>query len=578
MLIHPPPSRDVKRHARTAVSLCALLLFASTAAVVLWQNGRFTILWDVSYILENASRMAAGDVPYRDFAFPYAPLTFVVQAIIIKLFGRAFWHHIAYAAVVGGAASALTFAIVRHLLRLRPHATTTALLLCAPLVLLGNYCVFPHPFYDPDCCFVLLVVMALLLACERRDFPPALSFATGAAAVIPLFVKQNVGAIFGAAFAAAILLMWSRERVAARRRGIAFTIAGGALAMSVAVAVIAIVPGLGNYWHWTVRFAAARRLPPLLDQLSIYNDATLWWFVAAIATGAVMMRQTFSMPSSMPRRPRIVLQIAAMLLICAPWLWTVANFYDTDDPIEPQLDLLRFWPLALIALGVLIATAWRESTPVERLLPLLLLAAIHGSFLSQSTWGSTYGIWPLWVVAMALLLRHVTRTAVSAVAIAAVIALVMLHEGWPYILTSQRLTYAKVMEGQARRSSLPALRGLTERGQWLPDFEELVSFAGVHFSLGDAIFSFPGEDLFYFTTGRRPLVPVVMVDRTINPYSAAELAAVADTRRVRWVVIKKRLQLNGEPMPMLGELLQRLRAHYVHAAALRNYDIYRRVD
>jgi len=45
--------------------------------------------------------MSLGDVPYRDFPFPYAPLTFLIQASIIRLTGRVFWHHIAYCAVAG---------------------------------------------------------------------------------------------------------------------------------------------------------------------------------------------------------------------------------------------------------------------------------------------------------------------------------------------------------------------------------------------------------------------------------------------------------------------------------------------
>lgn len=56
--------------------LAALLLFSATAAVVLWQNSRLGVLWDLSYILENCYRISLGDVPYRDFPLPYAPLTF----------------------------------------------------------------------------------------------------------------------------------------------------------------------------------------------------------------------------------------------------------------------------------------------------------------------------------------------------------------------------------------------------------------------------------------------------------------------------------------------------------------------
>src|SRR5436190_3921075 len=121
--------------------VAAAVLFIASAGVVVWQTSRLTILWDVSYVLENAARIAAGDVPYRDFPFPYPPITFALQALIIRVFGRAYWHHVAYAAMAGGAASALTYAIARRLVR-----ASIAWTLCAPLALLGTYCIFPHPF------------------------------------------------------------------------------------------------------------------------------------------------------------------------------------------------------------------------------------------------------------------------------------------------------------------------------------------------------------------------------------------------------------------------------------------------
>src|SRR5713226_3712573 len=98
---------------RRADVLIAALLFAASAAVVVWQNSRLTILWDVSYVLENAARIAAGDIPYRDFPLPYAPLTFALQAAFVRLFGRVYWYHIAYAALACGIATAMTFAVAR---------------------------------------------------------------------------------------------------------------------------------------------------------------------------------------------------------------------------------------------------------------------------------------------------------------------------------------------------------------------------------------------------------------------------------------------------------------------------------
>ena len=85
----------------------ALLLFSATAAIVVWQNSRLGVLWDLSYVLDSSYRISLGDVPYRDFTFPHAPLTFLMQAAIIKLAGRVFWHHIVYCAVMGGLATVM---------------------------------------------------------------------------------------------------------------------------------------------------------------------------------------------------------------------------------------------------------------------------------------------------------------------------------------------------------------------------------------------------------------------------------------------------------------------------------------
>src|SRR5437868_9200339 len=117
--------------------LAALLLFAAAAAVVVWQNSRLGVLWDASYILENSYRIALGELPYRDFPFPYAPLTFLMQAAIIKTTGRVFWHHIVYCALMGGLANVLTWRILLRLLRsTAPRTRLVALLLSAPLVVL----------------------------------------------------------------------------------------------------------------------------------------------------------------------------------------------------------------------------------------------------------------------------------------------------------------------------------------------------------------------------------------------------------------------------------------------------------
>lgn len=521
-------------------ALIALLLAAGTAAVVVWQNSRLAVLWDFSYILENASRIAAGDIPYRDFPFPYAPLTFVVQAWIIRLFGHSYALHIAYAAIAAAMATALTYMLVR----IQGNAPSTAAILSAPLVVLGIYCIFPHPFYDPDACLVILAVLALFVTTRS----PAARFLAGFLAVVPLFVKQNIGLAFVGA--AIVLLLIARDWPA---------IAGILTAVAAGAAAISATAGMHNYIQWTIRFAAQRRLPPLAEELSIYEDHTLWWWMAIAIVGALVALKW--------RWPGVV-------IATVPWLWTAYDFFTTDDPNEPEINFLMAWPLMLVAAALLGLFVWRREKRMP-IVPFLSIAATLGAFLSQITWGSTYGIWPLLIVLIAFAIPQVAReNARAATAAALVIAAVTLLEGVPYVVHNNRLTYAKVGDGDLHRSSIPRLRGLTMRGPWIPAFEELVAWTDAHIPRGDAILCMPGEDLFYFTTGRRPRVPVLMFDRTINPYDATELASIAVASNVRWVIVKRRLQLNGTPMENLGATMKLLAPRLRPAAHLSNYDIY----
>ena len=151
----------------------ATLLFVATAAFVFWQNSQVAILWDLSYLLDTSWRIALGQAPYRDFPLVHAPLTFLIQAAIMRLAGRHYFLQIAYAALIGGLSSVIGWRIVFRVLREAHSAWLIAVLLAAPLVFLGVYSVYPHPIYDCDCALCLLVAIFMLQSlgtAETRQF------------------------------------------------------------------------------------------------------------------------------------------------------------------------------------------------------------------------------------------------------------------------------------------------------------------------------------------------------------------------------------------------------------------------
>jgi hypothetical protein len=558
--------------------LTGAFLFLATAAFVLWQNTHLTVLWDLSYILENATRISLGQLPCRDFPFPYAPLTFLTQAAIIKLFGRAVLHHYLYASAAAGCATLLTWRILLRLLAASPlPPRLIAFLLSLPLVFLGTGSIFPHPFYDSDCTLVILFCTWLLLRLESREFPPLSTFACGILLAVPPFIKQNTGLVF--LLAAAVCIAWLAIRNAirnpGRRRASILLLAGAATGFAAALALIQHTVGLANYYHWTIQFAASRRLPGLPIMLGVYRDPALLWSLPAFATGLYACGRQRSVTRLNPAARWI-----AAALLSAPFLWTLAALWVERNDSDRVEALLHLWPVLLLASLAFALWQLPRARTLAQLVPLILLAVIHGAFLSQQLWGSTYALWPFLMVLIATILISLTPDTTAATlpltAFTFLVSFVLLAAGGYYALSHERLQYVDLSGDTLAHSALPPLRGLAMRGDWLPDFAELVAYANREIPPNDAILMIPGEDLFYFTTGRTPQFPVLMMDNTVNPYSAEEIAQLARQRNVRWLIVKRNLQLQEEPIAFRPQLLQLLSRDFSPVESLNNYDIYRR--
>ena len=95
----------------------------------------------------------------------------------------------------------------------------------------------------------------------------------------------------------------------------------------------------------------------------------------------------------------------------------------------------------------------------------------------------------------------------------------------------------------------------------------------------EGILILPGEDPFYYTTGRRPRFPVLMFDHTINPYAPEEILAMCRERNIRWLIVKQDLQNEDEQVEQERDrLIEVLDQDFEQVESLNNYDIYRRKD
>ncbi|MDR3725301.1 MAG: hypothetical protein P4K83_12565 [Terracidiphilus sp.] len=574
-------------------SIAATGLLLATAAVVLWQNAHVAVLWDLGYVLDTATRIAQGQMPYRDFPLAHAPLTFLVQAAIVRLTGRVFFHHALYVAVAGGLGSVLAWRIALRALAGRvAGAWWVALALAAPLAVVGIYCIFPHPSYDCDAGLLVLLALWLLQRIENKDGVAAGAMA-GAALALPVFAKQNIGlplltVAVGLVVALLVVGRWKPERVVLPApRVLLAVLAGAAGAMAVALALLAATAGLGNYWRWTMGFAAARRMPGLAAMAGVYSGSFLRWALPATVAGLLLLR------GPLARRVwtlTIWARIAAFALLTAPWFYTLASLLLYDDADERGDALLALWPLVLVLTAGLILTRMVEAVRGKRavglaeLLPLAALAAIHGTLMSQQLWGSTYALWPLFVYLAAELLAWVAEGVGSGEekslprwfvpALAGTAAVTLAVCGGFYTASEERLNYMDLNSSEAAASALPELAGLATPGPYLADFDQLVGFAQAAIPASDTLLILPGEGPFYFATGRAARFPVTLFDPATDPYSPEQLLAEAQKRQAHWLIVKRTLQIKEDPTPDRAATMRLLERQYFVVARPRGYDVY----
>jgi hypothetical protein len=553
-----------------------LVLFCGTAAVVWLQNARLTVLYDVSGILENSMRMAEGQVPYLDFPFPYAPLTFLVQAELIRLTGNVYWHHIAYACIVGGLATVVTWRILLLIFEVgAPGRRLIAFLLSLSLVVLGIYCIFPHPFYDPDAAFVLLLCIWSALWLEKRAWPSIPTFMLGLLVVVPLFIKQNIGLAFlastGAWLLASIIVNLLKKRSI---RPAVLILLGIVLGIAAAAEIIERAVGLDVYWFWTIKFAGSRRAPAITDMLQMYQDWMVAFWVVLLLLGAFLLLRT--------KDGKWWKAAIWILVMAAPFIWPVIYLAVDQDPSERAERLTEFWPILFIACVVLTYLFVRRLKGVALALPFIIVASANGVFMSQQLWGSTYGIWPLLIMLIAILLRQLSdpeepTRAVVVTTLASLISASLILAGTFYVYSNERLDYVELEDGELHHSTLPQLSGMAMRGDFLPDFEELVRWTNENIPREDGIVLMPGEDLFYYTTGRVPKFPILTFDYSYNPYDPTQIRSMVLEDNIEWIIVKDDTQVEvDQTINDKKQLIEMLKPYFRSIDTLNNYEIFKR--
>ena len=535
--------------------ILAVALSLVSAAFTLWRNSEIGVLVDISYIVNTATRIAAGDVPYAQFPLAQAPLEFLVQALLIKIGGPHFAVQIMYATILGGLGTALTFVIAHRLLRdAVASPDVVAAVLCLPLVPLGVYAVYPHPFYDADACVLVLGVLATTLFALDRPTRARWVIA-GVLLVVPAFMKQNIGGALAAAMLAALSVDASTRPD--QRRWFRWYVAGFIGALVCALVVLQVVVGIEQYVRWTVGFALSARGVAAERFTEFAPPAVVAIVLAPLVRG------------SRPGARAVALTAAGVALLAR-------TVIDRSVIFAPG-----FFPAVVVAtVGLAILRARREGATLATLFPIVVAITTLGVLQSQGLVGSSFAIFPLLVVALAALVRDVAWAVPSWPAFAPRLgmglALALVLIGTVYTLSEARLFFIDVWaSGPVQHSTYPSLAGLSARGPYLADLDEILRWIDAHVPPDETIAFVPGEEPAFFALARRPVLPSVYFFDVATPYSPQELARIADERGLRWVFVKDRLQLTEAP-PLTTAIAAALTEHATLVERIGAYRVYRR--
>ena len=130
-------------------SVVPLLLICAVFAWLRWAKLDELLWGDPVHWLHEVSRVAAGELPYRDFSFQYPPFTAFFYGWMFRWFGATFTTASVLVNLWSFAVVLLCYAVTRFLLPARLRLAACFLLVCVCVTSLTNFNLFSYRIYSP---------------------------------------------------------------------------------------------------------------------------------------------------------------------------------------------------------------------------------------------------------------------------------------------------------------------------------------------------------------------------------------------------------------------------------------------
>jgi hypothetical protein len=483
---------------------------------------------DEGWLQAMGARIAAGQVPYRDFDYVFPPLTSYKEAALHLLLGGS-WTVFASRTLFSvevALASVLGFLILRRFVSER-----AAFLATLPTIFF-TVIVLAFTSYTIDAQFMALLSIALMVyAGEGMRFRRALAAGAGVAAVLAVMAKQPYVAFIPAIPFAAVAGAWLRRgsgepvhpAVRALQVGWGWYLAGCAATAALIVAYFAAAGALGQFGYEAFllgslghpvsrRFLIIQDLPEYLTRY----DALVPALMAVIA---VLLAFRIARAYEVAR----TLLLAGMLAFVL-----VLTLRHPPPPSRPLVTIVAYGVLVSIGLVALVTTValegpWLRNNPTAQALrarlfpPELVFLALFMQWLTQFHYDGlvfwyegaflSVPVVLLFVHALSrvdLPLRHSPslRLSIGTPALASLLLGAWLAIGGFGVV--QQRVYEDAQRSQLTADfSTPALRGIKAYPVTQQRVDALVAEIDSRTKAGDPIFFLPDFGLLYEATGRR---------------------------------------------------------------------------
>src|SRR5579885_318765 len=136
--------RFFRRHGNAALLSLVCLVF-----VVLRWKKMGSLMWlDPAHWLNEISRLARGELPYRDYSFQYPPFVIFLYGWLLRLFGISFTAVQVITDVIDLGVIACCFVLIRRLLPPALHLAVGCCLVAVCATSLMNFNVFSYVTYS----------------------------------------------------------------------------------------------------------------------------------------------------------------------------------------------------------------------------------------------------------------------------------------------------------------------------------------------------------------------------------------------------------------------------------------------